>query len=119
MGCFRFAGLSSLLLITACATPDAHGVTRGAPCDKIGQTSYDDKGAIFICAEALTGDCKTRGVWGLIGIDQPISGVTTPNTECPKLGELTRADDGSILVCAEDPTDTTPNNKTEDNHAHH
>ena len=112
------AFLFSLLLVAACATPDATSPMRGAPCDKIGQAFFDGKGPPLVCIEAKSG-CNAQHFWGIIGIDKRVIGTEKQNTNCPKIGELAHSDDGgAVMVCVDDNPNLTPNNGTGNAHAH-
>ena len=110
------AFLFSLLLVAACATPDAFSLKRGTPCSHKGELIVDGTGALLICTES-SAECTGQSVWGIVGIDTPIMGTEIPNTSCPKVGELARTDDGGmLLVCTKSPM--TQNNGNGNNHAH-
>jgi len=73
------AFLFFLLLVAACATPDASLPTRGESCDKIGQMIIDSRSAPLVFIETKSG-CNAQKVWGIIGIDKPAIGTEKPNT---------------------------------------
>ena len=110
------AFLFSLLLVAACATPDASSPMRGAPCDKIGEIATE-RNTLFVCNEAPTGSVS-HGVWGFAGIDKPITTKGTPNTNCSQTGELGVAEDGSIVLCSWNKIDLPDNNGGGNDHVH-
>lgn len=104
----RPAVLLSLLLTAACSTVEPNAIARGAPCDHLGQIAEAEHNALLVCNEAAAGSAASTdatkgirgGVWGIAGIDKPITAKGADNTKCSNAGELARAEDGSILLCA-------------------
>ncbi len=97
--------LLSCLLAAGCSTATPNAITRGAPCEHLGQIATGD--TLLVCTEATAGGASSAhatkeigGVWGIAGIDEPITAKGAPDTKCSNAGELGRAEDGSILLCA-------------------
>ncbi len=116
----RPAVLLSLLLTAACSTVEPNAIARGAPCDHLGQTALGEHDAPLVCNEAPASaaqDGDAKGVWGVIGIDKPITAKGAPNTGCAHTGELAFAPDGSVLRCTGNNPDLTPSNTAGASHA--
>ena len=105
-----------LLLIAACATPDANTITHGAACNRIGEIATE-RNTLLVCNEAPTGSVS-HGVWGFAGIDKPITNKATLNTKCSPTGELGVAEDGSIVLCSWNKIDLPDNNAGGNDHVH-
>jgi hypothetical protein len=79
----------------------------------------------LVCTEAAAGGASSAdakgvrgGVWGIAGIDKPITVKGTPDANCAHTGELAVAKDGTILRCTgNSPPDLTPSNTAGVGHA--
>ena len=94
---FRVSCILPLLLVAACATPDASPPMRGASCVQLSELVAESN-TVFVCNKAPTGSAS-QGVWDVVGGDKPITDKETPNTACPKLGALALSPSGALLVC--------------------
>jgi hypothetical protein len=116
----KSAVIISVLLTAACSTVEPNAITRGAPCDHLGQIAAGEHDAPLVCNETAAGSASSadaKGVWGVIGIDKPITAKGVPNANCAHTGELAVAKDGSILRCVWNNPDLTPSNNAVAGHA--